>query len=178
MIQHIVFDIGRVLIEWDPERPYRRLIPDAARRAWFLSTVCTPDWNREQDRGRTWQEAEAALIETWPQEAELIRAYRANWLEMVPATIAGTPDILTALVAAGRDVTMLTNFSSETFALATERFPILTMARGVTVSGEIETSGTAAHGIFAQAIAAGGGYLTASNGSLVIGTSAVSTEAS
>lgn len=137
MIRHIVFDIGKVLIEWDPELPYRTLIPDAERRAWFLSTVCSPDWNREQDRGRAWREAEDTLIETWPEEAELIRAYRANWLEMVPATIPGTPDILKSLVAAGHDVTMLTNFSADTFALALERFPLLTLPRGVTVSGAV-----------------------------------------
>lgn len=137
MIKHIVFDIGLVLIHWDPERPYRRLIPDEARRRWFLETVCTPAWNKEQDRGRTWADAEAELIAQYPEEAELIRAYRANWTEMVPHTLEGTPQILEALVAAGHDVTMLTNFNQETYQLARERFAVLDLPRGVTVSGEV-----------------------------------------
>lgn len=137
MIRHIVFDIGMVLLHWDPEIPYRRLITDEARRRWFLETVCTPDWNREQDRGRTWADAEAALIAEYPAEEALIRAYRVNWPEMLPATLPGTPEIFEALIATGADVTMLTNFSHETFPIARERFPLLARARGVTVSGEV-----------------------------------------
>lgn len=135
MIRHIVFDIGRVLVEWDPERPYRRLIPDAAKRRWFLETVCTSAWNAEQDRGRPWAEAEALLIAQYPEEADLIRAYRAHWTEMVPDTLAETPQILERLVDEGRDVTMLTNFAADTFVEAVARFPVLSRPRGVTVSG-------------------------------------------
>ncbi len=138
MIRHVVFDIGRVFIQWDPERPYRALIPDDARRAWFLSEVCTSAWNKEQDRGRSWAEAERILIEQYPAEAALIRAYRENWSEMVPCEIEGTAEIFDGLVAAGYDVTMLTNFAVDTFAIAQERFPVLTRSRGVTVSGAIE----------------------------------------
>ena len=138
MIRHIVFDIGRVLIEWDPERPYRKLIPDEARRHWFLSEVCTSAWNKEQDRGRSWAEAERLLIERYPDEAALIRAYRENWSEMVPGEIEGTRAIFDGLIAAGLDVTMLTNFAPDTFAIAQSRFPVLTQSRGVTVSGAVE----------------------------------------
>ena len=114
-IRHIVFDIGRVLIHYDPELPYRRLIPDEARRRWFLSNVCTPAWNIEQDRGRGWAEAESELVEAFPAEAELIRAFRGNWHEMVPHAYDGSVAILEALVDGGHDVTMLTNFASDTF---------------------------------------------------------------
>jgi len=137
MIRHIVFDIGMVLLNWDPERPYRRLIPDAARRRWFLDTVCTPAWNKEQDRGRSWAEAEAILIDDYPDEAELIRAYRTHWHEMVPETLPGTPEIYGALLDAGHDVTLLTNFNQDTFQIALQRYPLLDRARGRTVSGEI-----------------------------------------
>ena len=65
-IRHIVFDIGKVLIHYDPHIPYTRLIPDDAERNWFFANVCTHDWNIEQDRGRDWQEAEALLIEVKP----------------------------------------------------------------------------------------------------------------
>ena len=61
-IRHIVFDIGKVLIHYDPDIPFSRLIPDAEERRWFFDNVCTHDWNVEQDRGRTWREAEEALI--------------------------------------------------------------------------------------------------------------------
>ena len=67
-IRHIVFDIGMVLIEWDPEIPYRRLIPDEAERRHFLTHICSHEWNIKQDRGRAWREAEDELI------AELSRA--------------------------------------------------------------------------------------------------------
>lgn len=135
MIRHIVFDIGRVLVQWDPERPYRRLIPDEAKRRWFLDTVCTPAWNLEQDRGRPWAEAETLLIDQYPQEADLIRAYRAHWIDMVPDTLPETPAMLERLVEDGHDVTMLTNFAADTFEEALARFPVLSRPRGVTVSG-------------------------------------------
>ncbi|WMS43220.1 HAD family phosphatase [Acuticoccus sp. MNP-M23] len=138
MIRHIVFDIGRVLIRWDPEIPYRRLIADDARREWFLAKVCSSAWNKEQDRGRSWAEAEAVLIAQYPDEAPLIRAYREHWSEMVPGEVEGTREIFDGLVAAGLDVTMLTNFAEDTFQIAQSRFPVLTRSRGVTVSAAVE----------------------------------------
>lgn len=136
-IQHIVFDLGRVLIHWDSEIPYRRLIPDPVERARFLSEVCSPAWNAEQDRGRTWAEAEALLIAEHPEQEELIRAYRKYWPEMVPHHIDGSVAILDELLADGRDVTALTNFGDDTFDIARERYPFLDRFRGVTVSARI-----------------------------------------
>jgi HAD superfamily hydrolase (TIGR01509 family) len=136
-IRHIVFDLGQVLIRWDPERPYRRLIPDETARRKFLSEVCTPAWNLEQDRGRSWPDAEAALIAEHPEEAELIRAFRQNWNEMVPDAIPGTAAIVDALVDGGADVTALTNFAADTYLVAESRFPVFRRFRGVTVSGRV-----------------------------------------
>ena len=136
-IRHIVFDIGKVLIHYDPELPYRRLIPDDERRARFLAEVCTPDWNVEQDRGRPWAEAEALLLESHPHEEEMIRAFRLHWHEMVPPAYEGSVTILKRLVEAGHDVTMLTNFAADTFVEARERFDFLKLPRGVTVSGDV-----------------------------------------
>ena len=136
-IRHIVFDIGRVLIHYDPELPYRRLIEDDRRRKWFLENVCTSAWNVEQDRGRSWTDAEALLIERHPEHAELIRAFRANWHEMVPHAYARSVSIMQNLIDRGHDVTMLTNFAADTFAEARTRFPFLRRPRGVTVSGEV-----------------------------------------
>ena len=136
-IRHIVFDIGKVLIHYDPEIPFRRLIPDDERRRWFFANICTHEWNLEQDRGRGWPEAEALLIADYPSEAELIRAFRKHWHEMVSHHYADSVAIMERLIDEGRDVTMLTNFSADTFAEAKERFPFLKRPRGVTVSGEV-----------------------------------------
>ena len=136
-IRHIVFDIGKVLIHYDPDLPFSRLIPDADRRKWFFDNVCTHDWNIEQDRGRTWAEAEALLIADFPEQEDNIRAFRANWHEMVSHHYEDSVAIMLGLIEDGRDVTMLTNFASDTFAEARERFPFLNRPRGVTVSGEV-----------------------------------------
>ncbi|WP_336066013.1 HAD family phosphatase [Nitratireductor rhodophyticola] len=136
-IRHIVFDIGRVLIHYDPEIPYRRLIPDDARRRWFLENVCTGDWNIEQDRGRRWEDAEALLIAEHPQEEENIRGFRRHWHEMVPYAYDDSVAMLETLIDAGHDVTMLTNFAADTFSEARERYTFLNRPRGVTVSGEV-----------------------------------------
>lgn len=136
-IRHIVFDIGKVLIHYDPNLPFSRIIPDDAERRHFFDTVCTHDWNIEQDRGRSWAEAEAELIALHPERAAQIRAFRQHWREMVPHAYDGSVDILKSLIDGGHDVTMLTNFAADTFREAQEMYPFLTMSRGVTVSGEI-----------------------------------------
>lgn len=136
-ISHIVFDIGKVLIHYDPELPYRHLIDDDERRAWFLGEVCTGAWNIEQDRGREWHVAEAELIERHPEEADLIRAFRRHWHEMVPHAYDDTVAIMEGLIDDGHDVTMLTNFAADTFIEARRRFDFLNKPRGVTVSGEV-----------------------------------------
>ena len=136
-IEHIVFDIGKVLIHWDPTLPYRRIIPDEEERNWFFQNVCTHDWNIEQDRGREWSVAEAELIEKYPDREEQIRAFRKHWHEMVPHAYDESVAIMESLIEQGHDVTMLTNFAADTFRHARELFPFLNKPRGVTVSGEV-----------------------------------------
>jgi len=136
-IRHIVFDIGRVLIHYDPDIPYSRLIPDQQERKWFFENLCTSDWNLEQDRGRSWQDAEALLISDHPDHAENIRAFRRHWHEMVSHHYPDSVAIMEELIDGGYDVTMLTNFAADTFQEARKRFPFFNRPRGVTVSGEI-----------------------------------------
>lgn len=136
-VKHIVFDIGQVLIHYDPAAAFRDVIPDAVERKWFLDNVCTHDWNVEQDRGRKWAEAEALLIADFPDREHQIRAFRKNWHQMITHSIDGSVVIMRKLLADGHDVTMLTNFASDTLREAWERFPFLTESRGVTVSGDI-----------------------------------------
>ncbi len=137
-IRHIVFDIGKVLLHYDPSLPFNRLIPDATERQWFFDNVCTSDWNIEQDRGRTWEEAEGLLLARHPDHAENIRNFRLYWHEMVPHAYDDSVTLMERLIDQGRDVTMLTNFASDTYREAEERFPFLKLPRGVTVSGDIK----------------------------------------
>lgn len=136
-IRHIVFDIGRVLIHYDPAIPYAQIIPDPERRQWFFEHVCTSAWNLEQDRGRKWSEAEDLLIAEHPDWSDEIRAFRACWHEMVPHAYDDTVEVFHKVVAAGHDVTLLTNFAADTFSEARRRFDFLNKTRGITVSGEI-----------------------------------------
>jgi HAD superfamily hydrolase (TIGR01509 family) len=137
-IRHIVFDIGKVLIHYDPSLPFKRMIPDDEERQWFFANVCTQDWNVEQDRGRTWLEAEALLLEKFPDKEENIRAFRKYWHEMVPYAYERSVAHLERLIAEGRDVTLLTNFADDTFDQACEIFPFLKKPRGVTVSARVK----------------------------------------
>lgn len=138
-IRHIVFDIGMVLIHYDPNLPYARQIPDPVERQWFFDNVCTHEWNIAQDAGRTWEDAEAELIAQYPDHAENIRHFRRTWHEMVPHAYQESVDIMTGLIDSGHDVTMLTNFSDDTFRQAQEElFPFLNLPRGVTVSGRVK----------------------------------------
>jgi 2-haloacid dehalogenase len=136
-IDHVVFDIGNVLLAWDRERPYRALIPDSDERQWFLCEVCSPEWVLEQDRGRSWAEGEALLIARYPGRSELIRAFRRQWHDMITGVIAESRAVLEEFLAEGRDVTLLTNFAADTFAECLERFPFLKQPRGVTVSAHV-----------------------------------------
>jgi len=136
-IRHIVFDIGKVLIHYDPNIPFSRFIPDENERRWFFENVCTHEWNVEQDRGRPWADAEAALIADFPDHAQNIRNFRLHWHEMVSHPYEDSVAILEGLVDRGHDVTMLTNFASDTFAEARERFRFLQRPRGVTVSADV-----------------------------------------
>ena len=136
-IRHIVFDLGRVLFRWDPEIVYRRLIPDEARRRRFLDEICTGVWLLETDRGMSWKESEDRLIARYPDEAEMIRAFRPNWEEMLPGEIEESVAVVDALIAGGADVTALTNWAADTFPIAEARFPVLGRMRGITVSARV-----------------------------------------
>ncbi|WP_417688046.1 HAD family hydrolase [Roseibium sp.] len=133
----VVFDIGNVLIEWDPDHLYRKLIPDEADRARFLQDICSMDWNLQQDLGRSWTEAIDQLVRAHPDQADLIAAYSERWHEMVPGAISGTVDILLELKASGVPLYAITNFSSDKFAETQERFPFLKQSfLDILVSGD------------------------------------------
>lgn len=135
-VKAVVFDLGGVLIDWDPRYLYRKLLDDEAAVEEFLATVCTPEWNAEQDRGRPFAEGVAELVERHPVHAAAITAYHERWPEMLGGAVGGTVEVLAELRAAGVPVYALTNWSAETFGIARERFEFLEWFDGVLVSGE------------------------------------------
>lgn len=133
----VVFDLGGVLIDWNPRHLYRKLIADEAAMEHFLTTVCTQAWNERQDAGRTFAEAAALLCAKHPQHRELIEAYGARFAEMLKGPIEGSVTILEALHHRGVPLYALSNWSHETFPLAQRRFEFLNLFRGTVISGEV-----------------------------------------
>jgi 2-haloacid dehalogenase len=134
-----IFDVGGVLIEWDPRHLYRKLFAgDDAAMEHFLATVCTHEWNRGQDAGRSFAEGTRLLKAEHPDKAALIDAYFARFDEMMPGPIAGSVEILAELRTRGTPLYALTNFSAETYPSAFARFEFLGWFRGIVVSGEVK----------------------------------------
>jgi 2-haloacid dehalogenase len=131
----VVFDLGGVLIDWNPRHLYRKLIPDEAAMEHFLGTVCTQAWNERQDAGRTFAEAAAILRAQHPHHSALIDAYGARFDEMLKGPIEGSVTILETLHRRGVPLYALSNWSRETFPLAERRFQFLKLFRGTVISG-------------------------------------------
>jgi 2-haloacid dehalogenase len=130
----VVFDVGNVLVRWDPRLLYRDIIPDAAKLDWFMANVCTAAWNIEQDRGRSWEEAVAMLVAAHPEWEREIRAYDECWHDAIPGVIEDSVAVLEELKRRGEQVYAITNFSREKWAECLIRFPFLQSFDGVVVS--------------------------------------------
>jgi 2-haloacid dehalogenase len=133
----IAFDLGGVLLDWDPRHLYRGLFDgDDEAMEHFLATVCTPEWNAHNDRGRPLAEGVALLSAEHPEHAELIEAFAARWPETVAGPIDGTVQLLAELIESGTPVYALSNWSAETFAVARSRFEFLEWFDGMVISGQ------------------------------------------
>ena len=131
-----VFDLGGVLIDWNPRYLYRKLFAgDEAAMEHFLATICTQHWNEQMDAGLAFAEACAPLLARHPERAGLILAWGQRFAEMMDAPIHGTVEILDELHRAGVPLYALTNWSAETFPHARQRFEFLGLFRGIVVSG-------------------------------------------
>ncbi len=133
-ITTVVFDIGNVLIEWDPRHLYRRIFATPDEIEHFLANVCTSAWNLEIDRGTPFADAVKELVASFPEHETAIRAFDERWSEMVPGLVPGTLALMERLEARGAPLYAITNFSAEKFAEARLRFPFLDRFRGVIVS--------------------------------------------
>ena len=135
MAKAVVFDVGNVLFDWDIGALYARLIPDRARRDWFLANVVTPQWHFQHDRGRPMAETIPELQAQYPAEAELIAAYRTYWLETITGPVAGMPTLVAELVARQVPLFGITNFSAELWDIFRPTAPIFDAFTDIVVSG-------------------------------------------
>lgn len=137
MTKAIIFDFGGVLIDWNPKYLYKKLFKREEEMLHFLDTICTSEWNEEQDAGRPIDEGTTLLVQRFPEQEENIRAYYGRWEEMLGGTIEGTVEILERLKDTGQyKIYGLTNWSAETFPIALEKFEFLNWFDGIVVSGE------------------------------------------
>ena len=135
-IAGVVFDLGGVLIDWDPMYLYREVFGgDESRAREFLTQVCTQEWNEMQDAGRTLEDATSERIALFPQWEPQIRAYYGRWIEMVRGRIPGTAAVLRELKALNLRLFALSNWSRETFPLVRHRFEELDLFEEIFLSG-------------------------------------------
>jgi 2-haloacid dehalogenase len=135
--QLIVFDLGGVLIDWNPRYLYRQLFTDEATMEKFLAEVCTPDWNAQQDGTHTFAAGIAELVAQHLEQSAMIEAYFTRWPEMVSGAIEGTVNILREVIAARHRVCALSNWSAETYPHAEKRFDFLHWFEFIALSGRL-----------------------------------------
>lgn len=133
--KYVVFDVGEVLIDWNPRYLYEKMFDDPKDMDFFLSQVCDEDWNARQDKGYPWADAMAEKIAEFPQYEAYIKAYHDRWREMVRGGVEGSVQILKDLKKK-MPVYAITNYNEHCFALSCELWPFLTLFDGVVVSGE------------------------------------------
>jgi 2-haloacid dehalogenase len=139
-IETIIFDLGGVLIDWNPKYLYRKIFKTEEEVSWFLDNICTSEWNDQQDAGRSFEEAVRELIAQHPEWEEQITAWHQRWQETFNGPIHDTVQILQAIRDSGKyRLYALTNWSAETFPWARQNFPFLNWFEGIVVSGEEKT---------------------------------------
>ena len=139
-IDTIIFDLGGVLIDWNPAYLFDKLIDDEEKRRYFFQYICTGAWNEEQDGGRSLHEATQLLVDQYPEWQEYIEAYYGRWEEMLGGPIQETVDIFRQLKDSGRyRFYALTNWSAELFPIALQKYDFLHWFDGRLVSGEEKT---------------------------------------
>ena len=136
-INTIIFDLGGVLVDWNPEYLFRKIFNgDEQKVQWFLNNVCTPEWNMEQDAGRTIENGEKIKIAEFPEYETEIRLFYKDWTQMFAGPINENVALLKKLQATGNyKIYALTNWSAEKWDIAVQLFPFFNSFDGVVVSG-------------------------------------------
>lgn len=136
----IIFDLGGVLIDWNPSYVFDKLFNNEQKKKHFFEKICTSDWNEQQDAGRPLKEATEILVAQYPEWKDYIEAYYGRWEEMLGGPIPETVDILRAIREKEKyKLYDLTNWSAELFPIALERYDFLHWFDGRVVSGEEKT---------------------------------------
>ena len=140
-IDTIIFDLGGVLIDWNPKYVYRNVFDgDEEKVDWFLNNICTSEWNVAHDAGRSLKEGTDLLVNQYPEYEPWIRMYYNRWPDMLGGPISESVDILQQLKQSkAYNLYALTNWSAETFPVALERFDFLGYFKGIVVSGAEKT---------------------------------------
>ncbi|MBE9490214.1 MAG: HAD family phosphatase [Bacteroidetes bacterium] len=140
-IDTIIFDLGGVLIDWNPEYVYLEVFNgDRQKMQWFFDNICTNDWNENQDAGYPMAKATKERIALFPEYEDLIRMFYDRWVDMLGDEITETVEILDKLKRSNKyKIVALTNWSHETFPIALARFEFLHWFEGIVVSGEEQT---------------------------------------
>ncbi|MCB0558839.1 MAG: HAD family phosphatase [Lewinellaceae bacterium] len=136
-IETVIFDLGGVLIDWNPQYVFREVFDDEEEMRYFFEEVCTAEWNVRQDAGRPLAKATEEKVKEFPEYEPAIRAYYGRWEEMLGGPITASVNILEQIHARGRHrLYALTNWSQETFPIAQERYGFLDLFEGIVVSGQ------------------------------------------
>jgi 2-haloacid dehalogenase len=134
----IIFDLGAVLIDWNPCHLYRTMFNDDEAMERFFVETNLLEWNAQQDEGFPFATAVNQLSEKFPQYEKYIRAFHVRWHEMMPGEITGTVEILRELRDQGYELYALSNWSMETYPFALARFEFLRWFRALVISGEVK----------------------------------------
>lgn len=135
-INTIIFDLGGVLIDWNPRYLYRKIFKTEDEVSWFLENICTSEWNDKQDAGRSFEEATEELLKLHPEWEVPIRAWYGRWQETISGSLQETVDILAHFKTnSSHRIYALTNWSDQTFPWALDNFEFLHWFEGIVVSG-------------------------------------------
>ena len=151
MIKNIIFDYGGVLLDWNPHYLYDPYFGDTEKAEWFLTNICTYEWNAQHDNGKPIAEGTAELIALHPEWEKEIRMYYDDFMKMMGGQIPGMKEFIKDLKAKDYRVFGLTNWSEETFALVRHVYPVLDLMEDMVVSG-IERVMKPDHRIFELAL--------------------------
>jgi len=131
-----LFDLGGVFFDWDPHHFFKNIFDTVDERKYFLTEVCSDEWNIKQDAGRAIEEAESELIPKFPHYEKEIKMYYKNHRKMIRGTFESSIKVLKKIKKQNYECYVLSNWSAETFVGMTDDFPFLQLFDGLLISGE------------------------------------------